>query len=137
VIEMLRDRGITSARLCTGATSAHVIGVPPGETAWTMDWVAPRESTADSRVLRLVDQAVSLSGRHGSAPNAMDRPDVQVLDPRTGDAVAHTVVAGVIGPSSFLCDMLSTALLVAGAPWLETLAARFPDYTGWVAGPRT
>lgn len=136
-IGMLRARGVTSARLQTGSTSAHVIGVPPGEPAWTMEWVAPGASTADSRVLRLVDQAVSLSGRHGGAAHAVDRRDVTVLDPRTGDAVAHTVAAGVIGPSSFLCDMLSTALLVAGAPWLDTLAARFPDYTGWVAEPRT
>ncbi len=136
-LEILRARGVTSARLCTGTSGVHVIGTPPGEASWTMDWTAPEGSTSHSRVLRLVDQAMSLSGRHGGAAHTPDRPDVHVLDPRTGTDVHHTLAAGVIGPSSFLCDMLSTALLVAGGPWLETLAARFPDYTGWVAEPRT
>lgn len=132
---LLRAQGVTSARLRAGLSGAHVIGVPPGETAWTMDWVAPEGSTASSRVLRLADQAVSLSGRQRAAAHTPGRPDVHVVDPRTGGEVHQTLAAGVIGPSSFLCDMLSTALLVAGAAGLEMLTARFPDYTGWVAEP--
>lgn len=87
-------------------------------------------------MLSLVDQAASFSGRQGRSLQLPDGAVINIRDPRTGKVVAHALAAGVIGPSSFLCDMLSTALLVAGTAWLETLAARFPDYTGWVAEPR-
>lgn len=134
-IAILREHGVTSARLDAGASSVHVIGTPPGEAAWTMTWKAPEGSIADTRVLSLVDQALSLSGQQGHSARTAEGHQMHVRDPRTGDAVVHTLAAGVIGPSSFLCDMLSTALLVAGASWLDTLKARFPDYTGWVAKP--
>jgi hypothetical protein len=39
----------------------------------------------------------------------------------------------VTGPESLLCDALSTALLVRGAPWLDVLRGRFPEYSGMVA----
>jgi hypothetical protein len=49
--------------------------------------------------------------------------------------VIHTLAAGVVGVSSLMCDMLSTALLVAGPRWLPVMEERFPGYTGWVAEP--
>jgi thiamine biosynthesis lipoprotein len=134
-IEILRDHGVTSAMLRSGSSGAHVIGVPPGEAAWRIAWEAPAGSAAKDRELSLVDQAVSFSGRQGRSHQLPAGAEIDIRDPRTGDAVVHTLAAGVIGPSSFYCDMLSTALLVAGASWLDTLAARFPDYTGWVAEP--
>jgi thiamine biosynthesis lipoprotein len=134
-IGILREHGVTSALLHGGTSSAHAIGAPPGEASWKIAWEAPAGSAADDRVLSLVDHAVSFSGRHGRSHETPDGRQVHVRDPRTGDAVVHTLAAGVIGPSSFLCDMLSTALLVAGASWLETLAVRFPGYSGWVAEP--
>jgi FAD:protein FMN transferase len=134
-IDILRAHGVTSGLLRGGPSSVHVIGTPPGEVAWRVGWEAPVGSAAANRVLALVDQAVSVSGQHGRAYRGGLVPEGHVRDPRTGDAVAHTLAAGVIGPSSLMCDMLSTALLVGGASWLDTLATRFPAYTGWVAEP--
>ena len=106
-----------------------------GEAAWSVGWDAPAGSHAGHRELSLVDQAVSVSGQQARSDGGALVPEGHVRDPRTGDLVAHTLAAGVIGPSSLMCDMLSTALLVGGASWLETLSTRFPGYTGWVAEP--
>ena len=134
-IEILAAHGVTSALLRGGASSVHVIGTPPGEAAWSVRWDAPAGSNAAPRALSLVDQAVSVSGQLARSEGPGLVPEGHVRDPRTGDLVAHTLAAGVIGPSSLMCDMLSTALLVAGASWLDTLSASFPGYTGWVAEP--
>ena len=134
-IEMLRERGVASACLRGGTSSAHVIGTPPGDPAWKVEWEAPEGSAATNRVLALVDQAVSFSGQLNRSPGGGLHLERQVRDPRTGDVVAHTLAAGVIGPSSLMCDMLSTALLVGGRPWLAEMTARFSEYEGWVAEP--
>jgi len=51
-----------------------------------------------------------------------------VLDPRTGEPAGAAVSACVVGPSSTVCDALSTALLVGSG----SLGERFPRYSGWV-----
>jgi thiamine biosynthesis lipoprotein len=134
-IAILRERGVTSAMLDAGATSVHVIGTPPGEPGWRVELKAPAGSASSDRVLALVDQAVAISGRQGRSGSGDPSLEGHVRDPRTGDAVAHTLAAAVIGPNSFMCDMLSTALMVGGARWLPVLASQFPGYEGWVAEP--
>jgi thiamine biosynthesis lipoprotein len=134
-IDVLREHGVTSAFLRGGASSVHVIGTPPGEAGWKVTWETPAGSAARARVLSLADTAVSISGRQGRSLAGELVPESHVRDPRTGDVVTHTLAAGVVGASSLTCDMLSTALLVAGSAWLPTMQARFPGYTGWVAEP--
>jgi FAD:protein FMN transferase len=77
--------------------------------------------------------ALSVSAAHGKAFEHEGRQYGHVIDPRTGCPVSHTRAAGVTGPSSFLCDALSTALMVNGAEWLPTLRARWEGYDGWTA----
>jgi thiamine biosynthesis lipoprotein len=134
-IEILSAHGVRSALLRGGTSSVHVIGTPPDEAAWRVGWDAPAGSHASHRTLSLVDEAVSVSGQQARSDGGTLVPEGHVRDPRTGDLVAHTLAAGVIGPCSLMCDMLSTALLVGGASWLEALSTRFPGYTGWVAEP--
>ena len=134
-IEVLREHGVTSALLHGGASSVHVIGGPPEGNGWKITWEPPRGSTATPRVVTLVDRAVSISGRQGQALGGELLAEGHVRDPHTGDLVIHTLAAGVVGVSSLMCDMLSTALLVAGPRWLPVMEERFPGYTGWVAEP--
>jgi len=134
-IEVLREHGVTSALLHSGASTVHAIGTPPGKAGWNVVWEAPPGSAAAQRVVTLVDQAVSISGLHGQSLAGELIAEGHVRDPHTGDLVIHTLAAGVVGVSALVCDMLSTALLVAGPRWLPTMEARFPGYTGWVAEP--
>jgi FAD:protein FMN transferase len=87
----------------------------------------------EGRIILLRDAALSVSAAHGKAFEHEGRQYGHVIDPRTGCPVSHTRAAGVTGPSSFLCDALSTALMVNGAEWLPTLCARWEGYDGYVS----
>jgi hypothetical protein len=45
----------------------------------------------------------------------------------------ESFAACVSGPSSTLCDALSTAMLVGGATFRRRLRERFPSYESWAA----
>ena len=77
--------------------------------------------------------ALSVSARHGKAFVLGGRLLGHVLDPRRGEPAGAAHSACVVGPTSTVCDALSTALLVKGAVGRAELAERFPGYSGWVA----
>ena len=133
-IDLLREHGVRSALLHGGTSSVHVIGAPPDdEEGWKVAWTPPDSARASARVLTLRDRAASISGQHGKSFVHEGRRYGHVIDPRSGAPVHHTRAAGVVGPRSCECDVLSTALLVQGAGWLPSLQAAFPEYVGWTA----
>jgi thiamine biosynthesis lipoprotein len=124
-VRALIDAGITSALLHGGTSSVHAIGAPPAREGWPIRWDGPG-GTIDLR-----DEALSVSASSGRTFTADGQMFGHVIDPRTGAPVDHTRAAGVRGPSSFLCDGLSTALLVRGGEWLPELRQSWPDYDAW------
>ncbi len=127
-IETLRDAGVTSALLHGGTSSVHAIGTPPDAEGWRVAWAGPEGAA----ILR--DSALSVSAGHGRVVTIDGETFGHVIDPRTGSPVGHTGGAGVTGPSSFLCDALSTAVLVRGAQWLPEFRQAWPGYDAWVGG---
>jgi thiamine biosynthesis lipoprotein len=93
-------------------------------------WRLPDRAT---RTLRLGPgrRALSVSAPHGKAFLDGGRLQGHVLDPRTGEPTRTAVSACVTGPSSTLCDALSTAVLVAGESLRRRLRERFRGYEGW------
>ncbi len=130
-IRSLREKCLSSvavsvsALLHGGTSSVHVIGRAPGGLAWRVGWRVPGEPEARPLVL---EAALSVSAPHGKAFTADGRTYGHVLDPRTGQPTRTAQTAAVRGPSSTLCDALSTALLVLGQPGRRGLAERFPGY---------
>jgi FAD:protein FMN transferase len=114
-----------SALVHGGTSSVHVLGRAPAGLAWRVGWRVPGEPEA--RPLDL-EAALSVSAPHGKAFTADGRTYGHVLDPRTGQPTRAAQTAAVRGPSSTLCDALSTALLVLGEPARRRLAERFPGY---------
>ena len=134
-IAELKEAGIASALLHGGTSSVHAIGAPDGADAWAVEWGAPAGPGRDRRVIRLRDGALSVSAVHGKSFVQDGRRYGHVLDPRTGMPVERQA-ALVTGPRSYLCDALSTALLVNGPDWASTLSERWKGYEGsLVAGP--
>lgn len=123
---VLRDNGVTSALLHGGTSSVHVIGAPPeAPDGWFIRWDGPDGGVS------LRDGALSVSAGHGRAFEVAGVTYGHVLDPRSGEPVGHTRAAGVTGPSSLICDILSTATLVLGAAWVPRLEARWTGYEAW------
>jgi FAD:protein FMN transferase len=125
-IERLVELGVTSALLHGGTSSVHVLGRPGDGESWRVGWRVPAEDTP--RVLEL-SAALSVSAPHGKAFEADGRTFGHVLDPRSGWPVSARRAAAVRGPSSTVCDALSTALLVMGEPGRWVLAEALPGYT--------
>jgi FAD:protein FMN transferase len=128
-VELLRECGITSALLHGGTSSVYAIGAPPGGAAWKIALSAP---FLEGEVVALENGGLSVSAVHGKSFDVEGETFGHVLDPRTGESVRGALAAAVVGPSPAECEALSTALLVLGKPWLPTLRAGFPGYTGTV-----
>jgi thiamine biosynthesis lipoprotein len=92
----------------------------------------PTDEAKPVEIVELHDCALSVSAVHGKSFTERGIEYGHIIDPRTGQAVAGTRLAAVIGPSPTDSDALSTALLVLGREWLPVLGAKFPGYRGVV-----
>ena len=134
-VAVLEEHGVPSALLHGGTSSVHMIGGVPASGPWRVAWRVP--GAADRlRTLTVAQPALSVSAPHGKAFLLGGRLMGHVLDPRTGAPATAAVSACVVGPSSTVCDALSTALLVGGARGPFARAERFGGYSGWVAPAR-
>jgi thiamine biosynthesis lipoprotein len=133
-IAVLEEHGVPSALLHGGTSSVHVIGQPASGTGWRVAWRVPGRPDRP-RALTAPRPALSVSARHGKAFVFGGRLLGHVLDPRRGEPADAALSACVVGPTSTLCDALSTALLVKGAGGRAALAERFPGYSAWVWPP--
>jgi thiamine biosynthesis lipoprotein len=127
-IALLRESGVRTALLHGGTSSVHVIGESPEGGPWRVGWHVPGED--GPRVVELVpgQPALAVSAPHGRTANAGEESWGHVIDPRSGEPTRAAQTALVSGPSSTLCDALSTALLVLGAEGASTLERDFPNY---------
>jgi len=131
-IAVLAEHGVGRALLHGGTSSVHTIGRPDHAAAWHVAWRVPGRPDTVQR-LDPHAPALSISGVHGKGFASDNGWNGHVLDPRRGAPTRAAVSACVTGPSSTLCDALSTALLVNGPSWPRRLEERFPGYEGRVA----
>jgi len=130
-MDVLAEAGGEAAFLHGGTSSVHLRGAPPDSPRWQVGWRVSGEE--EPRVLELTGPALAISAPHGKAFVSDGRTFGHVLDPKTGEPAQGTRSAAVQGPSSTLCDALSTALLVRGEGWCCGLEAAFPGYAGTTA----
>jgi len=130
-MDVLAETGVEAAFLHGGTSSVHTRGAPPHAPRWKVGWRVPGEE--EPRALELTRPALAISAPHGKAFVRDGRTFGHVLDPRTGEPTQGTRSAAVAGPSSTVCDALSTALLVRGEPWCRGLATAFPGFEGTTA----
>ena len=126
IIESLQENGVRQALVECGTSSARCIGAPPGSLGWRIAIQEPPlpERPGKFHELLLRDQALAVSSPRGKQVLAGDRWCGHVIDPRSGQPVQACVLAAAVGDSAEVCDALSTALLVLGAPGLLELTAR-------------
>ena len=128
--EVLREAGVTSALLHGGTSTVQAIGRPPGEECWkiAIETPSPAPDTPPTLLatVPLQDEAMSVSGVQEHSFQAGGRTFGHVIDPRTGEPAAGTVLAAVVLPSATETDALSTALLTLGSAGHEHIASLRP-----------
>jgi len=154
-VESLRENGVTSGLIHGGTSTVYGLGSQPDGREWliAVESGERRAETEDSvragspirpakvipaslmpRAVALRNSSLSVSAVHGKSFEREGREYGHVIDPRTGEPVSHTLLAAVVGESATDTDALSTALLVLGETWLQTLGKEFPGCEGFVVG---
>ncbi len=127
-IELLRDAGVEAALLHGGTSTVFALGAPSDDTGWKVALRDPSRPEGEAfGNVALRDRALSVSAPHGKGFRAEGRLYGHVIDPRTGEPTAGSLLAAVCDASATMTDALSTALLVLGPDGLPQLAARYPD----------
>lgn len=122
-LEILRDAGVTSALFHGGTSTVGAIGCPPGADAWLVAVDLPTtDGSARRQKFHLRDVAMSVSAGAGRRFTSQGQTFGHVLDPRTGQPVAHATLAVVVAPKATETDALSTALLTLGAAGQKRIA---------------
>jgi FAD:protein FMN transferase len=130
-VAVLQDHSVTGALLHGGTSSVHVLGKDEDGSPWTVGWRIPGEATP--RPVCLQSAALSVSSPSGKAFVVGGRTYGHVLDPRSGEPTQSVPSACVTGPTSTLCDALSTAVLVLGDDGPPLIQSEFPGYDAKVA----
>jgi len=140
--ELLREAGVNSALLHGGTSTVYGLGYPPEAETWKIAIGNPLDKTAKTEApseisashfnslplpsIPLCDEALSVSAIWGRSFQQQGKIFGHVLDPRTGEPVAGTLLAAVVLPSATETDALSTALLVRGAEAQESFCKSRP-----------
>jgi len=124
VVERLRAAGVENAFVNAGGSTVYALGDGPDGIGWPLEV----ETAAGPRTWRLVDEAVSTSGRMGEGLRAGGERLGHILDPRTLAPAATDVARATFrGPSATEADAASTALVALGSEharaWFERDAA--------------
>lgn len=127
-VDILRDNRIESALLHGGTSSVYALGAPPGQPAWR---VAIRDPFSREKeplyCIALRDAALSVSAPHGRSFENGGQRYGHVMDPRTGYPTRGCLLAALVTESPTDGDALSTALLIHGEAYLDTLMRYRPE----------
>lgn len=122
-LEILREAGVMSALFHGGTSTVGAIGCPPDADAWRVAVNLPTtDGSARRQEFHLRDVAMSVSAGAGRMFTSQGQTFGHVLDPRTGQPVAHATLAVVVTPKATETDALSTALLTLGAAGQKQIA---------------
>ncbi|HAN42346.1 MAG TPA: FAD:protein FMN transferase [Sphaerochaeta sp.] len=137
VLQTLRDRGIKNATIDFGG-NLYVMGRKPttfGSRSFKIGLQDPDETRGGYyTAVDVMDKSVVTSGSY-ERKLVTDDGHVysHIIDPKTGWSIESNILSvSVIGPSSSVCDALSTSFFVMGPDVAETLLSEeFKDYLAY------
>ncbi|MCX8089905.1 MAG: FAD:protein FMN transferase [Verrucomicrobiae bacterium] len=129
-VRLLREAGVSAALLHAGTSTVYGLGAPPDQDAWNVAIETPPATASIAGfptlpTVRLRDGALSVSAVWGRTFESGGERFGHVIDPRSGQPVADSLLAAVALDSATETDALSTALLVLGrAGWTRLTGGR-------------
>ncbi|MBL9135226.1 MAG: FAD:protein FMN transferase [Verrucomicrobiales bacterium] len=146
--ELLREAGVSSALLHGGTSTVVAIGNPPDAEAWKVAIdrpapmirppnapEAPPTPTVPLAIVALRDESLSVSAVWGRGFEINGIFYGHVMDPRIGRPVTGAWLAALVLPSATESDALSTALLVDGKTFQESLRRHLPQARSLIVQP--
>ncbi len=125
LVHHMRLNGDENALINLGG-NIYALGTKPGETPWKIG-IADPNNPADSAVtLQISNKAVVTSGDYERYFESDGKRYHHILDPKTGyPSESGLRSATAIGSKAELCDILSTAMFVAGKEKAAALAKEY------------
>ena len=126
IVNKMRKNGETSALINLGG-NIYAYGKKDGKTDWKIGLSDPKANDGSyAATLDVSDTAVVTSGSYQRYFELNGEIYHHIIDPETGyPANSGLLSATVIGKDAVLCDVLSTAMFVAGAEKAAELAEEF------------
>lgn len=114
LVEMMKDRGVSSALLAL-AGNISAVGTKPGGDLWRVAVRDPRDGSAYVGILSVSNLTVATSGGYERYFESGGKRYHHIIDPKTGvPADSDLTSVTVISQSGTTADALSTGLFVMG-----------------------
>ena len=134
-VEILRSRGIRSALVSSGTSSAYALGSPPGERGWQITVRSPYDARKAADIVRLRNFSLSISGDYERFFRIGGKLYCHIMDPRTGRPVENMLATVVLAARCTETDALSTAFFVMGVEGSRRYLATRPNLVGILYQP--
>lgn len=125
---------LVSAMLSNGEQNAlidlggniYALGSKPDGSSWTVGISDPKDTSANAVTLEAADTAIVTSGDYQRYFELNGKRYHHIIDPKTGyPAESGLRSATAVGKDATVCDVLSTAMFVAGIDGAKELCKRF------------
>lgn len=113
-VQILREKGITSARIDSGST-AYYLGQPPGRPYWTAALKHPRTQVV-LKTFALQNQAISTSGDDQQYFESKGQRYGHIVNPLTGTPISKSGLHTAVASRASSADALSSIGLL-NANW--------------------
>ena len=108
-IDVLRDRGITSALISAGGSTLYAIGHPPGREGWKVAVRDPANLAQSLAFVSLKDNALSTSGVAEKVVVEGGHRYAHIIDPRTKEPSERMCQVTLVAPDATSSDALTKA----------------------------
>jgi thiamine biosynthesis lipoprotein len=121
MIDVLRGRGVTIAKVSAGGSSIFGLGAPPDEPrGWPVPIRTPGTMTAVSANVFLRDMSISTSGSYEKFFWADGRRYAHIFDPRTGYPSLGTSLVSVVAPRTIDSEAWTKPYFINGRDWASS-----------------
>ncbi len=124
-VAVLEQRGIKSALVSAGGSTIYGLGAPPHKAGWEVKLQDPVAPDKSALMVRLKDQALSVSGSYEKFFDLNGRRYSHIMDPRTGRPVEGVLSVAVITDTGTAGDALDNVFYVQGINWSRKFLQKF------------
>jgi FAD:protein FMN transferase len=118
MVAVLRQAGVSSARISAGGSSIYAIGTPPDEPR---GWKTPIRAPTDARLtvaeVFLKNESISTSGGYEKFFRAEGKVYAHIMDPRTGYPAQGTAAVSVIAARTIDSEVWAKPYFINGRAW--------------------
>ncbi len=117
MVEVLREKGITSALITSGGSSIYGLGTPNNAEGWEVKIRDPKHADRTTSQVFLKNQSMSTSGSYEKFFEAEGKVYSHIMDPRTGYPAQGMLSVSVIADSTLDTEAWTKPFFILGREW--------------------